>query len=70
MKAALQTILDAPESGKVLRSELSGMHSFRVGRFRIVYRVAGGCSIEIVAVGPRTTIYEETFRRVTEKKRI
>ena len=63
VRSALAYIVDDPALGKVLREELAGLCSYRVGRFRIVYRVAG-TAIEIVAVGPRRTVYEETWRRV------
>jgi mRNA interferase RelE/StbE len=63
VRSALAYIVDDPALGKVLREELASLRSYRVGRFRIVYRVAG-TAIEIVAVGPRRTIYEETWRRV------
>lgn len=36
--------------------------NYRVGRSRIVYRLADERTIEIVAIGPRRTIYEETYR--------
>ncbi|MBM4128950.1 MAG: type II toxin-antitoxin system RelE/ParE family toxin [Nitrospira sp.] len=62
IKASLQMILSDPESGKALKDELSGLRSFRVSRFRIVYRIASARQIEIVAIGPRERIYEETFR--------
>ena len=63
VQSALRDIVEDPGVGKVLRDELAGLRSCRVSRFRIVYRVAGGV-IEIVAVGPRSTIYHETWRRV------
>lgn len=72
-KAKLSSLLDSvedrdeeladPELGKALRDELEGLRSCRVGRFRNVYRSAGSV-VEIVAIGPRKTIYEETWRRV------
>jgi mRNA interferase RelE/StbE len=58
VKSSLQTIVSDPYSGKPLRDELAGLRSFRVGRFRIIYKKL----IEIVAIGPRECIYEETFR--------
>jgi mRNA interferase RelE/StbE len=64
VRAALAAILDAPESGKALKDELAGLHSYRLGNFRIVYRLAKGRVIEQVAVGPRRHIYEDTYRRV------
>ncbi len=35
-----------------------------MGRFRIIYRVAPRRLVELVAIGPRRTIYEETLRRL------
>ena len=52
--------------GKALRDELTGLRSHRVGRFRIVYRIAPN-AVEIVALGPRRIIYEETFRLIKKK---
>lgn len=60
-RSSLQHIIDDPESGKRLVDEREGLRSLRVGRFRIVYRTAGS-NIEIVAIGPRADIYEETYR--------
>ena len=62
VKTSLQTIVSDPYSGKPLRDELDGLRSLRVGRFRIIYRISGKKIIEIVAIGPRECIYEETFR--------
>jgi mRNA interferase RelE/StbE len=61
IKAALRIILSSPENGKALRDELAGLRSFRVSRFRIIYKVSGR-TIELVAVGPRERIYLETYR--------
>lgn len=62
IKAALNLIASDPGVGKSLRDELRGLKSFQIGRFRIIYRVASKRIIEIVAIGPRRTIYEETYR--------
>ncbi len=64
MKAALKAILSDPDIGKSLRNELEGLRSFRVGRFRIIYRKPSKGIIDIVAIGPRKYIYEETYRLV------
>lgn len=63
VRSALDDILADPSLGKALRDELAGLRSCRVGRLRIVCRVSGPI-VELVAVGPRATIYEETWRRV------
>ena len=62
VRAALDLIRTDPAAGKALRDELAGLRSLRVGRFRIVYRVAPGRVIELVTIGPRRTIYQETLR--------
>lgn len=64
LRAALEHIQSEPEAGKVLRDELLGLRSLRIGRLRIIYRVAESGIIDIVAIGPRRTIYEETFSLV------
>jgi len=62
IKASLDLIASDPAAGKSLRDELRGLKSFKIGRFRIIYRVRSKRIIEIVAIGPRRTIYEETYR--------
>lgn len=66
VRSALDDVLADPSVGKSLRDELAGLRSCRVARFRIVYRVAGTV-IEVVAIGPRRTIYEETWRRLRRR---
>lgn len=65
IRAGLDSILLEPTAGKPLRGDLSGLWTFRVGRFRIVYRHPPGRIVEIVALGPRRTIYAETFRLIS-----
>jgi len=64
VRAGLQAIVEVPTCGKALKDELSGLRSFRLGRFRIVYRVAEDRTIEVVTIGPRRCVYEETYRQV------
>ena len=67
-KASLKVILADPSSGKALKNELAGLRSFRVGSFRIIYRVMRTI-VEVVAVGPRERIYEETYRSLKRGRR-
>jgi mRNA interferase RelE/StbE len=69
VKASLSAILADPQAGKTLKDELDGLWSYRVSRFRIIYRITAKRQIEIVALGPRERIYEETFRLVRKKQR-
>ena len=69
IRAALAALLINPDHGKTLRDELLGMRSVAIGRLRIIYRVVPGI-IELVAVGPRQTIYEETLRLLRRDTRV
>jgi len=66
-KSGLNAILQEPHTGTLLRNELAGLRSFRVSRFRIIYRVVKK-EVEIVAVGPRIRIYQETYRLLQKNK--
>ncbi|MDO8142915.1 MAG: type II toxin-antitoxin system RelE/ParE family toxin [Candidatus Brocadiales bacterium] len=70
IKASLQSIITDSCLGKALKDELAGMRSFRVSRFRIIYRVSDQKLIEIIAIGPRECIYEDTFRLLKRKEDI
>jgi mRNA interferase RelE/StbE len=69
VKAALFKISGNPYCGKAMKDELSGLRSFRVKKFRIIYKVAGSKQISIIAMGPRKYIYEETFRIIRREEK-
>ena len=62
VRTSLAQLSRDPHAGKALQAELEGLYSLRTGRLRIVYRLGGRRSIEIVVIGPRERIYEETLR--------
>ncbi|MGQ0593937.1 MAG: type II toxin-antitoxin system RelE family toxin [Gammaproteobacteria bacterium] len=66
VRAALEAILSDPHAGKALKDELAGLRSFRIGHFRIVYRISARRVIELVAIGPRERIYEATYRLIAK----
>ncbi|MEX0802414.1 MAG: type II toxin-antitoxin system RelE/ParE family toxin [Candidatus Binatia bacterium] len=67
VRAALADVLVDPGCGKALKENLQGYWSLRVGRSRIIYRpIARG--VEIVAIGPRETIYEDAARQVFRER--
>jgi mRNA interferase RelE/StbE len=68
IRAALLQISNDPHSGKALKDELEGLCSYRIKRIRIIYRVPGKNFIDIIAIGPRQKIYEETYRILKKKK--
>ena len=60
IRRALEDIALDPEVGKSLRDELTGLHSFRVKRFRIVYQIRHHTiTVIIIGIGKRETIYED-----------
>jgi mRNA interferase RelE/StbE len=64
VRSALEHVLADPGAGKALRDELAGLRSFRIGRYRLIYRVEERRTVVVVALGPRVRIYEETYRLV------
>ena len=68
IRAALLEITDDPLSGKPLKDELHGLWSFRIKKIRIIYRFTGKKHIDIIAIGPRKSIYEETYKLLKKKK--
>ena len=70
VRAALQAIQANPATaGKMLRDELAGLQSIRVRRWRIIYRVVPEHYIDLIAIGPRRHIYEETYRLIHRRYR-
>ena len=69
IRAAFNEIVDDPYCGKALKEELAGLRSFRIRRFRIIYKVASKREINVVALGPRKYIYEETFRIIQKREK-
>ena len=67
IKAGLKHIVIEPEIGKSLKDELQGLRSYRISRFRVIYRISSKQIIDIVAIGPRKAIYKETYRIVKRK---
>lgn len=69
LRSGLDLLGREPHAGKALQGEFEGLRSLRVGQFRIVYRVAGGRVIEIVAAGPRDVVYERTLQLLLKDRK-
>lgn len=63
VRAALETLVADPTVGVPLRDDLTGFRRIRIGRWRVVYRERRR-TIEIHAVGPRSTIYTDLIARL------
>ena len=59
IKVHIQKLKDNPYSGKPLEKDLSGYHSLRTKRFRIIYKIDHDNKIvQIHYVGHRRDVYE------------
>ncbi len=69
IRNALDAIREEPHLGKPLRDELRGLWSYRVSRYRIIYRIHHGrIEIQIIDLGPRCLIYEHVLEVMREEK--
>lgn len=70
VRAGIKEIVEDPLTGRELQFELSGFRSFRISRYRIIYRIDEANSrIEIHYVGPRRDVYE-SFRGLLSGKKL
>jgi len=59
IKAHILKLTDNPYSGKPLEKDLSGYHSLRTKRFRIIYKIDhDNKTVQIHYVGHRKDVYE------------
>ena len=65
---SLKRLVLEPHTGKLLKDEMEGLRCFKVKRFRIIYRIAMQREIQIIAIGPREQIYEETYRLIRKER--
>lgn len=71
IRSALHFLVQNTNSGKALKEELHGLRSYRVKRYRIIYRIVPSEKIlEVIAVGPRKNIYEETFTIINKEGKL
>ena len=68
IKIALRAISDDSFRAKELRDDLAGLRSYRIGRFRVIYRIVGSM-VQIVALGPRVDIYERAATELSKALR-
>lgn len=69
IRAALDAIREEPHLGKPLKDELRGLWSYRVSRYRIVYRIHHGrIEIQVIDLGPRNLIYARVLEAMKEEK--
>ena len=64
IKEALEQIAENPLRGKVLSQELKGRFSYRVGDYRIIYRVYHQeITILVLTIGHRRDVYIRIMRK-------
>ena len=68
VRAALDAVIDDPETGMALSERLAGYRRIRIGGWRIVYREEGR-AIQIHAIGRRSTVYADLIARIERARR-
>jgi addiction module RelE/StbE family toxin len=59
VRSSIDTLLDEPQLGTELTGELDGYYSYRIRRYRIIYRVnEDESTIDVYHVGHRRDVYE------------
>ena len=60
-----------PHAGDPLERELRGLRKYRIRSFRVVYRImAAERMIQILAIGPRHTIYDVVRELIERRKAV
>ena len=63
IRDTLQKLSEDPERSKQLRLGLTGLRSWRTGRYRIIYRlIESRIEILVVAIGHRRDVYKRLQR--------
>ncbi len=69
IRSALDILQEDPRIGKPLREELHGFWTYRVNRYRIVYRIVHHrIEVEVIDLGPRAVIYERILALARRSK--
>ena len=69
IRSGLEAIQEDPHIGKLLKDGLKGLWSYRVNRYRIVYRIDHRViEIQIIDLGPRTIIYDRILTWVRRSR--
>lgn len=55
---ALGELEREPEAGHALRGRLTGLRSYRVGAYRIIYELRDTSTVRVVAIRHRGQVYE------------
>jgi mRNA interferase RelE/StbE len=70
IKAALEELRNNPYAGSDLQEELYGYKSFKLKRFRVLYKInEEDNTIQIYHIGHRKDVYQQFHRLLTELKK-
>lgn len=64
---AIEIVAKNPQAGKLLEEDLAGYRSYRIGRYRLIYRIKDD-RLALEAVGPREHIYERIVLEIGRQK--
>lgn len=70
IKASLRALASDPWLGKPLQEELLGLHSYRIGTWRVIYAAeAAKKTLHIITIGPRATVYKDLEKDLLRDRR-
>jgi mRNA-degrading endonuclease RelE of RelBE toxin-antitoxin system len=69
LRQALDALALGQCAGKPLQLELQGYRSLRVRRYRVIYREAEDGALQMPAIGPRASIYQDAVNPLPARRR-
>ena len=70
IRQALEALANDPWRGKPLQRELQGLYSYRVSRYRIIYRIRRQeLLIEVIDIAQRAVVYDRAATHVARWRR-
>jgi len=66
IKAGLKALAQSPDLGAELQEELSGFKSYKLKRYKVIYKLTEDNAIRIYFIGHRRDVYEQ-FHSLLQK---
>ncbi len=67
VRKAMDEISWLPETGKPLTEDLAGCRSYRIGKYRLIYRIEAK-KLGMVTIGPRRDVYKKIALEIARQK--
>ena len=69
IRSALEEIVQNPDIGKALEDELTGLYTYRMSFYRIIYRILRDkIEVQVVDIDKRSVVYSKLEKSILESK--